>query len=127
MNRTYNERDWETHRALVADDFELIDHHSIGVGVLEGGDAVVEYMEPMTDLAPDLKIFTVEYLGLAPDRLLAHLRSVGHTADGARVEREFYATGIIADGKLLRSEKWDLEDRGAAFARWQELLEPPQS
>jgi hypothetical protein len=112
---------------MVDEEFELIDHHEIGAGTVAGGDWIVAYMQPMTELAPDLKIFTIEYLGLARDRVLARLLSSGHTPEGAHVEREIYATGVIRDGKLVSSEKWPEDGREAAISRWNELLESSEA
>ncbi len=114
-------RDWEALFEVWAPDYEGIDHRSLGWDVLHGPEAGVELSRSTVALVPDAE-FHFEVLAGDDDRVVAHLRVVGHAADSAGGGPLQYDVALISassDGRVARND-W-FETDSAALAHYEQL------
>ena len=101
---------------------ELVDHRILGVGSLRGADATHEYFRAMFEL----ECFTLRFddiLQAQPDAILIHITTVGtaRTGGGAYERSVLHLLDFGSDGRLVRHEVFDPDQRAEALARFDEL------
>ncbi len=117
----YNTRDWA---ALATPPFGpdtvLVDHRPASYGEMLGIDQLVEYLETMLGLVPDLTVRATEIPAVSATGTVFRMLGNGHTADGGEVEFEVLNCTVIVDG-VVRSETFSGDQLDVAIARFTEL------
>jgi ketosteroid isomerase-like protein len=116
----FRRREWSEARALFADDFVLVDHRILGLGTLTG-DAWIESLQALTELAPDVTPESFRDLVYDRNGRVWFLRTTGTVPDGGPFENVMVALAFIVNGRLRRWEIFDIEDADRAVARFREL------
>jgi hypothetical protein len=120
--RCYNERDWAGARRHLADEMVVVDHRQLGSGTtLQSADQLIEYVEAMVELVPDLIAFDVEHPRIGRRGALSRHLATGTSSDGAAVELETLVITGMRDGRFVRSETFAPDRLDAAIARFDEL------
>jgi hypothetical protein len=118
---------WNAHdaagvRARFSDGFVVDDHRRTGVGRIEGGDAYMESIAVLWDLAPDQRIdFGWSWPALDRHAVVVTLRREGTIADGGAFENDYLWLGVAEHGRLTRLELFEPEDLDTALARFEKL------
>ena len=107
-----NSRDPDRIRALLAEDFQLLDRRPIGWDTLRTRELMVDRAMDLTLSAADTawsgEVVAAERRG---ERVVEKVRVVvGGTTDGARWEMTFWSLGIIESGVRVRMEIFAIED-----------------
>jgi ketosteroid isomerase-like protein len=118
---SYNTRDWIRFRATLTDDFVVDDHRPASLGRLEGPDAWIAALRPLTDLIPDSRWRVTHAHEIAPDLVLCSLETGGTTPEGARVDISTHGVVTLRDGLLASNEIFPFDRFDAAKARFEEL------
>src|SRR5262249_50868993 len=121
----FNDRDRTRVRAVIADDFVLVDHRPARLGVIEGADAYVEFLAAYWDLAPDSQVAIVCSLAHARYGSAGLARPFGTLRDGGAFESPHASVSIVANGRITRIEMFEPEHVDAALARFAELRPDP--
>ncbi len=117
-------RDWEGHRRLYAAGFRGIDRRRTVLQPLSlGQDGGVETVRSM--FSPDTDV-EVEVLVEDERVQLQHARLAGSGPGGVGAfEAEWLAVWLVTDGRLVRSEGFDVADEASARERAAELMRTP--
>jgi hypothetical protein len=120
-NDAFNAKDRARLRERVADDVAVDDHRRTGMGRIDGGDAYVDSLAVLWDLAA----WTRGELGWfwpACDRhgALYTSRRTGDVAGGGAFESDYLMLIRHAQGRLTRVELFELDQLDAALARFAE-------
>ena len=122
----WNGRDRAALRARFADDVVVDDHRLTGIGRIEGAAAYVDANAVLWDLAPDQRIeFGSSWLGFDRHGVVATLRRAGTLTDGGAFESEYVWLSLARDGRVTHLELFEVEQLGAALARFDELRPDP--
>ena len=122
----WNGRDRAALRARFADDVVVEDHRHTGIGRIEGSAAYVDANAVLWDLAPDQRIeFGSSFLAFDRHGLVATLRRAGTLPDGGAFESEYVWLSLARDGRITHLELFEVEQQGAALARFEELRPDP--
>jgi class 3 adenylate cyclase/ketosteroid isomerase-like protein len=119
-------RDLARLRASFADDFFFRDHRRTGLGRLEDADAYLASVAALFELSPDAMVGQVLYL-LAdePHATLSIARSFGTLAQGGDFEAVYVMIMLYGSDDLAGVELFELDNRDAALARFEELRPVP--
>jgi class 3 adenylate cyclase/ketosteroid isomerase-like protein len=102
-----------------ADDLVVVDHRPLGIGRPEKGE-YVDFVITGTELAHrQFRVAAIE--AVAAHGACELLIGTGVDEHGAEVEWAMYLVSTMADGLVTRTEIFDLADRDAAVARFEEL------
>jgi ketosteroid isomerase-like protein len=118
--RAYNERDWEALRALLATDFQLVDHRLTGWGTLDA-DGHVQFLRTMVDLVPDQQTRVIAVPRANQHGGVAVTRGGGVDRNGAEVEFLMVSLALRRDRLQSRHEIFAVEDLDRAVERFDEL------
>lgn len=117
-NDAFNAQDRARLRALFADGLAVEDHRRTGVGRLEGGDAYVDSLAVLWDLAADTGVeLGWFWLACDPHGGLYTIRRTGDVAGGGPFECDYLMLIRHVGGRLTRLELFELDQRQAALAR----------
>ena len=122
-SRARLERDWARMRSYIADDVEVVDHRTVGLGVLRGADAWIEFLRAAVDLIPDERVRGIAIHAIAPHGMVRQVLRTGTNLDGGHVEMGFQNVVIRREGVVIRIENFPLERLDDALARFEELRE----
>ncbi len=128
--RSYNARDWDGARRVVADEVELVDLRLASAGTsIQTADEFVTYAQGMIELVPDLVAFEAEYLAMGRTWWLTRQVAYGTSTEGAEIERPSLILARSRDGRFTHTETFEPEQIAEALARLEELesAEPPVS
>ncbi len=109
--------------ALLAPDFEGIDHRPLSLWSVRGAEAYVDHIRALQQVADNIVFRWHEILALRPDAVLARVMNSGtERVGGGAYERPFLSLFVTgADGRIARAE-WFADDREAeALARFEAL------
>jgi class 3 adenylate cyclase len=120
MVRAYNEHDWPSMLATLANDFVLDDHRLIGFGTLSR-DEWIESIRVHADLAPDVGAEGLRLLAWNRHGRVAVWRVFGTVRDGGPFENVFIGVYLIAGDSIQRYELFDITVVDRALARFAEL------
>ncbi len=123
----WNARDRAGMRSLMSDDYVLEDHRLVSVGRLEGGDAYLESVGALWDLASDICLDSLFTLASGPWGGVFVDRLTGTLADGGAFENQIVTLSLVARGLVTRIEFFELGDAHKALARFAELRPDPLS
>ena len=123
--RGVNERDWQAVADCFAEDYNAVDHRLLGWEPM-GREAVVDVYRSWAETVPDMQV-AFERLG-GDDAHIA-MRVSGHgraAADmgGGALEYRLCQVATIRHGRIASTERFDVDDEGAALARLSELQSP---
>jgi ketosteroid isomerase-like protein len=118
----FNAQDRDRLRALYSTDLVVEDHRHAGMGRIEGADAYVDSVAVLWDLASIARLECTIPPVMGPHGGVALVRRTGDVAGGGPFESEYLNVFVIADGRVTRSELFELEDREIALARFAELV-----
>jgi class 3 adenylate cyclase/ketosteroid isomerase-like protein/tetratricopeptide (TPR) repeat protein len=107
-------------RATFADDLVQIDHRPASLSEIRGGDAMATALFTRKELRSVTSFFS-RYLALTPSLVVGEFTSLGRTHDDEEIEQRFNAVIGMRDGLLSRIERFPLEARDEALARFDEL------
>ena len=123
----HNARDWDRVRAILADDFKLIDHRPAGFGTIAGREEFIEFLKSGIELVPD-RSMTITRWHSRDDQTSANtgsaaatLRAEGTDQYGGSVEWELTSAWQVLDGRIALFEPYPLESVDEAIERAQEL------
>ncbi len=118
----YNRHDADAVAALVSHDFVLVDHRANGWGTIEGPDALREHHVAGFRVSPDIRM-GIDSVVAGDDRAGAVCFTYrGHMADGGgEFEIAVGYVTLVKDGRALRTDVYDPDDRAAMLARFAEL------
>ena len=108
--------------ALHAEDAVVLDHRALPWEAARGRAAVVRLHESGLSAFPDLWLDVVEVLACDDAVLALRSKLRGHGIEGGG-EMEVPVGGVIAveDGQVVRMELFEIDDRAAMLARFEEL------
>lgn len=126
IHDAWNGRDRAGLLARFAADVVVEDHRHAGIGRIEGAAAYVDANAVLWDLAPDQRIeFGSAWLAFDRHGLVVTLRRLGTLADGGAFENEYVWLSLARSGRVTRLELFEVEQRDAALARFEELRPDP--
>ena len=120
--RLFNAHDLDGFIATHVDDYVLVDHRTASCGAVSGAEAFREHVAASIRGAPDIRMEIEEVL--ACDRRVIATRQVcrGHTRlGGGAFEWEIGAITVVENGRCVKGEAYEPEDRQAIVARYVEL------
>ena len=123
--RAVNAHDLDAIADCLAEDYNALDHRVLGWETM-GREAVVDVYRSWLDVVPDMEV-TFEWLGGDDDHIALRWNGQGHAAadvGGGAAEYRLILVATIRDGRIAYTERFDLDDEGAALARLAELQSP---
>ena len=118
-------RDWEEWAAMFAPDYRVEDHRRLGWGTLHSRDEYTAYVRAIVDLAPDITTRLDHVLALDDGRVFIIMRSVGSREGGPFEIPYVIVSALGTDGRIQRSDIYDLDQLGQARARFAVLCADP--
>jgi ketosteroid isomerase-like protein len=114
----YNRQDWRAWRALLADDFVVVDHRPAPAlyGAVSGPDEFTAALLPMFELAAGVHatVLSCEVGGAGRAVLRVHTNAT--TTDGAEIELAFYLAFAVDAGFVQRMEFFGIDQLAAGRA-----------
>jgi class 3 adenylate cyclase len=121
LERAAAARDWEHWADVFAPDYVVEDHRVLGWGTLHSREEYMPYLRSLVDLVPDVKMRTDHVLALDDRGVLVIWRWLG-SREGGPFEIPFVTViGLGPDGRVQRSDIYDLEQLDEARAQFEEL------
>ena len=118
---SYNARDWDTWRAIVAEDAVYVDHAVASAGQIVGRNAYLEHVKGLVELTPDIRLRCLA-VAASTEKVAAHVTlSVGTDRYGGSIEREHAGLNVFDDGQLARGETWEFDRYADLLVRFNEL------
>jgi class 3 adenylate cyclase/ketosteroid isomerase-like protein/tetratricopeptide (TPR) repeat protein len=117
--RVYNAHDFSALRALLSDDFVLVDHRPGWFGTLDV-EAYVERTAGILEVAPDAAIRVVDIPCIAPDSAVIRWSTTGRNQEGGIFEITFDCVVLRSGDQISRFEFFAVEQRDDAMARFEE-------
>ncbi|HTO07323.1 MAG TPA: nuclear transport factor 2 family protein [Myxococcota bacterium] len=108
-------------RAVLSDDFVLLDHRRMRLGLLEGPAAYAESVAVMAELASRVRVVTPFRLALEPHGVVSVVQVSGTLVQGGEFEGNHLALMTVAAGRITRIEFFEPDDAEHAVARLAEL------
>jgi len=110
--------------AVLAPDFEGVDHRHLSSHSLRGAAAYIEHLRAWRQVADDLVFRECDVLALAPHAaLVATLHTGTARSGGGAYERPFLTLLVLdANGGLARAEWFDADREAEALARFDEIV-----
>src|SRR5262249_11816893 len=118
--RAVNAHDVERFRALVSDDFVLVDHRRTGLGQLNA-DTYLASLAALFQEAPDVTVETLYTVAVEARGALEVARNFGTLRDGGPFESVYVRIGVVRGDRLVGVEMFEPEDLEVARARFAEL------
>jgi hypothetical protein len=113
-------------RMALADDVVVHDRRRTGMGLIEGADAYVEAAAALWDLASDVQYDWPFRLQIERHGWLSVVRGFGTLREGGGTfESLFLTVTVVAGGRIIRIEMFEIDDVDAALARLAELRPDP--
>jgi ketosteroid isomerase-like protein len=120
--RAYNAREWASVRGCFTTDVRFVDHEPLGAGdTIQSADRVVEFLQGLVELVPDVTAFDAEHLAIGALCTLSRHVAIGTSVEGADVNTEYPVLYVMRDGRVIRMEAWAPEQLAEALARFEEL------
>jgi len=109
--------------AVLAPDFEGIDHRQLSTWSLRGANAYIEHLRALQEVADDIAFTQLEILALEPHVILSRVMHSGtERIGGGAYERPFLSLfATDADGRLARAEWFGADREAEALARFDAL------
>ena len=120
--RAFAAYDWEAARRMLASDFVLDDHRTLGLGRLDR-DQWITSLEAPAALGPGLAADVRRVLAWNRHGLVVELGSYGMVEGGGPFENLFLAVFMTAGDRIRSNSPFDLTDTDRALARFAELSE----
>jgi class 3 adenylate cyclase len=122
----FNAQDRDRVRAFYAADVVVDDHRHAGMGRIEGADAYVDSVAVLWDLASTTRIeYGFPFPVIGAHGGVATVRRTGDVAGGGPFESGYLNLFVCVDGRITRSELFELDDRERALARFEALRPDP--
>jgi class 3 adenylate cyclase/ketosteroid isomerase-like protein/tetratricopeptide (TPR) repeat protein len=119
--RRYAARDLDGLAELIAADWWLVDHRSLGWEEVRGRDGALDYVRSGFEATTDSHLDVAEVLA-CDDRVIALRMTLhGTSVDGVRFEHPLAVVGVVEDGRIVTREQFDHTDLPAMLDRWTEL------
>jgi ketosteroid isomerase-like protein len=114
----WNSRDRPRLRACYSDDIVVEDHRHAGLGRIEVAEAYFDSNVLLWELAPDQRL-EIGWSWPAVDRhgFVVTIRREGTVPDGGPFESEYLLLGLARNGRVIRSEFFELDALDKALAR----------
>jgi class 3 adenylate cyclase/ketosteroid isomerase-like protein/tetratricopeptide (TPR) repeat protein len=126
--RRYAARDLDGLAELIAPDWVLVDHRTLGWEEVRGHDGAINHLRSGFDVTTDSHLEVDEVLACDARVLAMRITVYGTNADGgARFARPLAIVSAVADGRMLRREQFDHHDTEAVLARYAELSAPARA
>ncbi|MGH7289558.1 MAG: nuclear transport factor 2 family protein, partial [Myxococcota bacterium] len=125
LTEAWNDHDRARMRAVLADDFVLVDRRLAGVGEVEGVDAYLDSPAALWALAPDVQLEPRCVLVLERHGVVTVTRSFGTLSEGGAFERYLAVVATVARGRVTRLELFETDHVDAALVRLAELRPDP--
>ena len=119
--RLYNARAWGEVLDYLGAGWVAVDHRLASAGTIQSAPDFVAYAQGMTELVPDLVAYEDEYLLLGARCGLSRVVARGTSTEGAEVDVQLLALGVMVDGALVRCELFGVEHLDQATARFHEI------
>jgi class 3 adenylate cyclase/tetratricopeptide (TPR) repeat protein len=119
--RAWNDHDPERLRALLPDDFYLDDRRRTGVGRITGVDAYLASLTAIWELSSDLRLEMLYTVATAEHLILYVCQWFGTNAEGGDFDAVYACLGLARGGRPAGLEIFELDELGAAQARFAEL------
>jgi class 3 adenylate cyclase/tetratricopeptide (TPR) repeat protein len=115
--------EFERYPESLVRDAIFIDHRSLGMGSLAGGDSLLRWLGSLRETADDLSMRVDDVLGLRADALLVDTVSTGTLRiGGGAFERRNVQLYVVGErGRLMRIEWFDPDQVEIALARFEAL------
>jgi ketosteroid isomerase-like protein len=123
----FSEKDAARFRAALADDLVVEDHRLAGMGRLEGADAYTESVTTLWAIAPESRL----EMGWRWPRVDRHgaitvaLRTGTVPGGGGDFESECLILFLVANGRITRSELFEMDSLDKVLARFEALRGAP--
>jgi len=118
----FNAHDRARCLAAIAADLVVDDHRRTGIGRIEGGDAYVESLAALWELAPNQRVESgLVWHASARRGGVTALRRIGTLPEGGEFESDYLMLFTTARGRVSRLEYFEPEAVDAALARFEEL------
>jgi ketosteroid isomerase-like protein len=113
----YNREDWQACRALLADDFVVVDHRPAPAlyGAIHGPDEFIATL-PMFELASGVRARALAVSLGRQGSAVAEMRTTATTAEGADIELAFHLAFTVRSAKITRLEFYAVDQLEAALA-----------
>ncbi len=120
--------DLDCYRTALAPDLVFIDSRSVGVGPLQGAEALLAALGSLLALTADIANRVDDVLGIRTNALLARWTNLGtDRAGGGAYERPFLMLWVWSrDGLAVRGEQFDVGREAEALARFDALTAQPK-
>jgi ketosteroid isomerase-like protein len=119
----FNTRDWVAVSDCLAEDYESVDHRSLGWEPARGPEAVVGFFRSWVEAAPNIE-GRVEWLSGDDEHGVLRLSGFGHAADemgGGAFEVGVVSLVTIRDGRVARADHYAVGDEALVLAHLAEL------
>jgi ketosteroid isomerase-like protein len=119
----WNRHDVDGMVELYSEDIEFVDHRALGAEPLRGSVAVREMHRAAFEVIPD-SVQEIDEVLAADDRVLAfrvNIRGTSPDAGGDAGESPFGGVDVFENGKCVRVDLYDFDDRASIIARYAEL------
>lgn len=125
-NDSFNARDRERLRTVIADDIVVDDHRRTGFGRIEGADAYLRSLDVLWDLAPDQRVEQALFWpAVETHGVITVQRRSGTLAEGGAFESEYLWLATARGSRITRLDLFEVEDLDKAKARLEELRPDP--
>jgi class 3 adenylate cyclase/ketosteroid isomerase-like protein/tetratricopeptide (TPR) repeat protein len=112
---------------LYADDWRLVDHRTVGWGVLAGGDQAQDLTRSILAISSDVRLDFTELLA-CDERVIAftaYWRGSGTEGIG-EIEVPMDIVSVVESGRMVLQEMYEPDQRDAMLARYAELADAPR-
>jgi ketosteroid isomerase-like protein len=123
LARSYNARDWDRMRSLLADDIIHVDHRTLGSGILTGADEYMRRLRSGVDLSDDRQLRVTDVRLIDGGGRVFASTIVGRSDDGGQMEWLDLRVLAVRDGKIVSAEQFPADGLDDAIARARELAD----
>jgi class 3 adenylate cyclase/ketosteroid isomerase-like protein len=118
----YARHDGTAVKSTWSEDSVLIDHRALGWEGVSGHEARMQITESVWSISPDIRMCVDEVLACDERVIALRVRWMGTGEDGGGViEVPLGYVNVVEDGRVVRTEQFDPDDREAMLARYREL------
>jgi ketosteroid isomerase-like protein len=122
FKRRFDAHDADGLVALMDERRVLIDHRKLGWEAAEGPHETREGLVASFDASPDIRVELEEVLACDNRVIALRIAYRGHAVDGSgEFESPIGSVTVIEDGRLMRADRFEPEDRHAMIARYVEV------
>jgi ketosteroid isomerase-like protein/tetratricopeptide (TPR) repeat protein len=115
-----DERDWDAVAASMAPDFVMHDHRPLGRETLHGGQAWIDTMRALVELAPDVRL-RIDHFSHTGSVALIVSTWVGTRDGGAFEDQKLIVSELDEGGRFRRMDQYELAQLDLARARFDAL------